>query len=176
MRWPSGDQIGQWLMPSSVMFVSTSLVKSYTNTSWLDPSTSIASFLPSGEMHGCRYDRGGSGTCWGLAGPVNPVERSGAAVRFTRNVEEIAVRRDIEIGDAGLPTHHHAFEDGERLPRHFQPILVKGDREQTAVAGVNDVTRRRIARITSALDQDPSLACPCGNDSDRRCRAQWETA
>jgi hypothetical protein len=111
------------------MFVSTSLAKSYTNTSWLDPSTSIASFLPSGEMRGCRYDRGRQRQLLGLAGPVDPVERSGAAVRFARNVEEIAVGRDIEAGDAGIPAHHYAFENREGLTHHFQPILVEGDRQ-----------------------------------------------
>src|SRR5690349_21364715 len=66
-RRASGVHEGQWLAPSKLIFVgSPPRAKSYVKMSCDAPSTSIASWRPSGEILGWRYDCGftGSADSW----------------------------------------------------------------------------------------------------------------
>src|SRR5262245_53614168 len=62
-RRPSGVHDGQWLAPSKLIFVGVPpRAKSYVKMSWEAPSISKASWRPSGESLGWRYERGDSGS------------------------------------------------------------------------------------------------------------------
>src|SRR5262249_39285235 len=75
---------------------------------------------------------------------INPEELAGVADRLARNVDQIASRRDVEVGDAAVAAHQHAFEHREWLPDEREPIDGEADREEIAIARVDKMTRWRI--------------------------------
>src|SRR5713101_3218512 len=102
-----------------------------------------------------RFGRQRESFCF--AGPIYPDQSSCTSLRFPRNIGEIAARRNIETGHTTVPAHQYALENAEGLPGHLHLAWIETDGEQTAVASVHKVARRRVVGMSAALHQDSSL-------------------